>query len=97
MHMIIRLRFELHQDYVDEIMNALGMIDDEDEEIVIGKRGDKEFTCDLYKVEDVISEYLSNYCEEGLTVAEAVNKLLSSEEEKDCLFNLLCEVVTDEL
>lgn len=95
--MIIRLRFELHQDYVDEIMNALEIIDDEDEEIVIGKRGDREFTCDLYKAEDVISEYLSNYCEEGMTAADTVNKLLSSEKEKDCLFNLLCEVGADEL
>lgn len=95
--MIVNLRFELHQDYVEEIMKALEIVEDEYKEIVKGKRGDKKFTCDIYDAADVISEYISNYCEEGLTVADAVDKLLSSEEGKDCLFNLLCEVKSSEL
>lgn len=95
--MIVNLRFELHQDYVDEIMNVLEIVEDEYKEIVEGKRGDKQFTCDIYAAADVISEYISNYCEEGLSIADAVNKLLSSEEEKNCLFNLFCEVKSSEL
>lgn len=95
--MIVNLRFELHQDYVEEIMKALEIVEDEYKEIVEGKRGDKQFTCGIYDAADVISEYISNYCEEGLSVADAVNKVLSSEEEKDCLFNLFCEVESSEL
>jgi len=94
---IVNLSFELHQDYVEEIMNALGIVEDEYKEIVEGKRADKQFTCDIYDAADVISEYISNYCEQGLSVADAVNKLLSSEEGKDCLFNLFCEVKSSEL
>ena len=95
--MIVNLSFELHQDYVEEIMNALGIVEDEYKEIVEGKRADKQFTCDIYDAADVISEYISNYCEQGLSVADAVNKLLSSEEGKDCLFNLFCKVKSSEL
>ena len=56
--MIVNLSFELHQDYVEEIMNALGIVEDEYKEIVEGKRADKQFTCDIYDAADVISEYI---------------------------------------
>ena len=95
--MTINLRFELHPDFVEEIMDALGILDDDYDEIVIGQRGDKEFMCDLDKAEDVISEYISDYCEMGLTVTDVVNKITSSEEEKDILFKMLCEVKSNEL
>lgn len=92
--MIIYLKYEISQDYVEEIIKGLGINYDEDEEIVTGKRGDIEFNCDVYSAEDIIGEYLSSYCEQGKSLEEAVNQIVSSDEDKDNIFKKLSKVGT---
>ena len=92
--MIIYLKYEISQDYVEEIIKGLGINYDEDEEIVTGKRGGIEFNCDVYSAEDIIGEYLSSYCEQGKSLEEAVNQIVSSNEDKDNIFKKLSKVGT---
>lgn len=90
--MIIYLKYEISQEYVEEIITGLGINYDDYEEIVSGKRGDMGFSCDVYSVEDIIGEYLSSYCEQGKTLDEAVNQIISSDEDKDIIFKKLSGV-----
>ena len=56
--MIIYLKYEISQEYVEEIITGLSINYDDYEETVSGKRGDVEFCCDVYSAEDIIGEYL---------------------------------------
>lgn len=90
--MIIYLKYEISQEYVEEVITGLGINYDEDEEIVSGKRGNTVFSCDVYSAEDIIGEYLSSYCEQGKTLDEAVNQIISSDEDKDIILKKLSGV-----
>lgn len=90
--MIIYLKYEISQEYVENIITGLSINYDDYEETVSGKRGDVEFCCDVYSAEDIIGEYLSSYCEQGKTLEEAVNQIISSDEDKDFILKKLSEV-----
>ena len=92
--MIIYLKYELSQNYVEEIITGLGINYDDYEETVCGKRGNLEFNCDIYSAEDIIGEYISSYCEQGKSLEEAVKLIVSSDEDKDFILKKLSEVMS---